>query len=377
MHTYRQRPERKMCQYEDCPTAIRDLKFNIHPHICSFNGTSKIPIICCLEEAKNITAILGPDALTSSLQDQGLCPLFDSNAPNNKKPKNVPETSKAWNKCLEYQAKIKLPCKDGRKKITPYCSKQEELIVGGGGVDAEKDEFPHMTLLTYGKEFMKSFFGCGGSLISEKYVLTAGHCTATSRGVPVSFAIFGILRFEEMHSAPKENVREIQKIIKHPEFKPPSTYHDIALLELDKEVVFSPSIRPACLKVDDDFEHRAYAAGWGLLGYRQENANVLQNIPLWRVADEVCSAKYLTHRTFINGLDNDTQICYGDDGIVRDTCSGDSGGPLQIRNENVFCTHLILGVTSFGKYRCGEVGTPGVYTKVPHYVPWIESVVWP
>lgn len=35
----------------------------------------------------------------------------------------------------------------------------------------------------------------------------------------------------------------------------------------------------------------------------------------------------------------------------------------------------IVGVTSFGK-GCGTVNIPAVYTKVPAYVAWIESIVW-
>lgn len=36
--------------------------------------------------------------------------------------------------------------------------------------------------------------------------------------------------------------------------------------------------------------------------------------------------------------------------------------------------YKIVGITSFGQ-KCTYV--PGVYTKVSHYVPWIEKIVWP
>lgn len=55
---------------------------------------------------------------------------------------------------------------------------------------------------------------------------------------------------------------------------------------------------------------------------------------------------------------------------------GDSGGPLQVYHPSHFCMYTIVGVTSFGK-ACGLVDSPGVYTRVFAYLPWIEQTVWP
>ncbi|KAI8426718.1 hypothetical protein MSG28_014422, partial [Choristoneura fumiferana] len=54
----------------------------------------------------------------------------------------------------------------------------------------------------------------------------------------------------------------------------------------------------------------------------------------------------------------------------------DPGGPLTILNHGIHCMYTVVGITSFGM-NCGSVGVPGWYTKVSHYVPWIESIVWP
>lgn len=55
---------------------------------------------------------------------------------------------------------------------------------------------------------------------------------------------------------------------------------------------------------------------------------------------------------------------------------GDSGGPLQLYHPHQSCMYEIIGVTSFGK-GCGNINTPGVYTRVYHYLDWIEGIVWP
>ena len=55
----------------------------------------------------------------------------------------------------------------------------------------------------------------------------------------------------------------------------------------------------------------------------------------------------------------------------RDTCSGDSGGPLLVKSDRHSPTFL-LGVVSFGINKCGT-GVPGVYTNVQSFMPWIRS----
>lgn len=54
-----------------------------------------------------------------------------------------------------------------------------------------------------------------------------------------------------------------------------------------------------------------------------------------------------------------------------DSCQGDSGGPLMCERPDE--TWVVYGVTSWG-YGCGIKDTPGVYTKVPAFVPWIKSI---
>lgn len=62
-----------------------------------------------------------------------------------------------------------------------------------------------------------------------------------------------------------------------------------------------------------------------------------------------------------------TQICAG--GIyARDSCDGDSGGPLMRKISNSW---VLEGVVSFGN-RCGLENWPGIYTRVSEYEQWIK-----
>lgn len=65
----------------------------------------------------------------------------------------------------------------------------------------------------------------------------------------------------------------------------------------------------------------------------------------------------------------DTQLCAG--GLRgKDTCSGDSGGPLMKRIKS---SYYLYGIVSFGPSKCGTKDVPGVYTSVVKYIEWIEN----
>ena len=54
------------------------------------------------------------------------------------------------------------------------------------------------------------------------------------------------------------------------------------------------------------------------------------------------------------------------------TCQGDSGGPMAVKRPDG--SSVLLGITSYGE-GCAQRNTPGVYTRVSYYVPWVKQVM--
>lgn len=139
------------------------------------------------------------------------------------------------------------------------CSRSVDLILGGE--DAKEAEFPHQALLGYRTQDSDEYeFDCGGTLVSEWYVLTAAHCM--KRGKP-SFVRLGESNLKQ-RSAQEFNI-EIDYIIRHPQHRFKESYHDIALIKLMERVYFSNYVQPACLWDDlNDTISPVIATGFGV-----------------------------------------------------------------------------------------------------------------
>lgn len=64
----------------------------------------------------------------------------------------------------------------------PKCDNIVKLIVGGNVT--KPGEFPHMAAIGWRRGGIMSF-DCGGSLISDQYVLTAAHCYTEVDGLVI------------------------------------------------------------------------------------------------------------------------------------------------------------------------------------------------
>ncbi|XP_055644449.1 serine protease snake-like isoform X2 [Toxorhynchites rutilus septentrionalis] len=247
------------------------------------------------------------------------------------------------------------------------CSTSVDLIVNGEA--AKRGEFPHQALLGLIKESSPEEidFFCGGSLISERHVLTAAHCEDPT-----------VVRLGE-HDLREDESQvdfEVDEMVRHPNYTLRLSYHDIALVRLNTAVMFSSFMRPACLWTSVPLnQSTVIATGFGLTEFAGNGSSILMKVTLDVMNKTSCEEKFAGTKLFKQGI-RDEQLCVGSQQEAKDTCNGDSGGPIQVVTDSSTCVLHIVGVTSVGN-SCGVGRTDSIYTEVARYIDWIEGEVWP
>ena len=169
--------------------------------------------------------------------------------------------------------------------------------------------------------------------------------------------------------APDPVTVEIDQQIAHERYNPNARDQtfDIALLRLSRDVTFTDYIKPICLPTNASLPQLLHVAGWGKTEFKSESPVKLK-LSLNLADMSTCSQRYKNA-----GVNLGTgQICAGGQ-RGKDSCRGDSGGPLMSveRSSDGAYRWTVIGVVSFGPSPCGMQGWPGVYTKIYDYVPWI------
>ncbi|NWV71641.1 FA11 factor, partial [Malurus elegans] len=229
-----------------------------------------------------------------------------------------------------------------------------------GGTDSSPGEWPWQVSLH--ARLSRQRHLCGGSIISNQWILTAAHCVTSLENPNIWRVYAGILRQSEINE--DTPFFKVEEIIIHSQYKFAQIGYDIALMKLVKPMNFTDLQLPICLPSKEDsniFYTDCWVIGWG---YRKEKGRVqdiLQKAPVPFMSKEECQARYWKRRI------GDKVICAGYDEGGRDACKGDSGGPLSCRHEEVW---YLVGITSWGE-GCARPRQPGVYTKVAEYSDWI------
>jgi len=239
------------------------------------------------------------------------------------------------------------------------CGERNDATRIVGGQEAGHNEFPWMVRLSYFNRFY-----CGGTLINDRYVLTAAHCVKGFMWFMIKVT-FG--EHDRCNDSVRPETRFVLRAISQ-EFSFTNFDNDIALLRLNDRVPITDFIRPICLPNNGNklyVETKAIATGWGTLKEDGKPSCLLQEVEVPVLDNEAC----VKDTNYTQKMITNNMMCAGYPGVgKKDSCQGDSGGPLiAIRNDK---RYELIGVVSWGN-GCARQNYPGVYTRVTKYINWI------
>uniref|UniRef100_A0A8C6QH43 Trypsin-like n=2 Tax=Nannospalax galili TaxID=1026970 RepID=A0A8C6QH43_NANGA len=227
---------------------------------------------------------------------------------------------------------------------TVHAAADDDKIIGG--YTCQPNSLPYQVSLNNG------IHQCGGTLINNQWVLTAAHCLMSGLQVRLGEHNIDVLEGGEQFISPA-------KLIPHPKYNGNTYDNDIMLIKLKSPATLNSRVSTISLpKSCPTAGAQCLVSGWGNLGGSYPALLQCLNAPV--LSDSTCKNSY-------PGKITSNMFCLGFLEGGKDSCDGDSGGP-------VVCNGVVQGIVSWGT-GCALRGKPGVYTKVCNYLSWIQQTI--
>ncbi|KAM8939174.1 ovochymase-2 [Pelodytes ibericus] len=211
---------------------------------------------------------------------------------------------------------------------------------------------------------------CDGTIITEDWILTSASCVSERKKVQDLWLVAAGLH--ELSGSENNQKRSVREIFVHPKFTRQTMDYNMALLQMTEPFRFNRFVRPVCLPSKDSEPKPSslcVVSGWGLNG-REAKERKLQQLEVPILEAAACRDYYRTHPGGIT----ERMLCAGfPTGRGNDTCSDQSGGPLVCLLDNTELFTL-AGIVSWA-VSCRQNSKPGVYTKVPILINWIDQII--
>lgn len=230
-----------------------------------------------------------------------------------------------------------------------------------GGMDAPDHAYPHQVSLQRNIGNLTHF--CGGSIISQQFVITAGHCVHGKEPKDVIVLAGTNSRTDPGVDNGGDGIYlDCEEFFSHPEFSIDTMYADVALIKLRRRINFGNTIQPIELPDNDQPDPiQVTVSGWGYTNYKDKVLpDRLQHLDLRTFDVKLCDSYMIQWRVGKCHVCTRAPLGYG-------VCNGDSGGPMIDDNR------ILRGLVSFG-VPCAR-SFPDAYCRVSCFTKWIRAVV--
>ncbi|XP_005377049.1 PREDICTED: cathepsin G [Chinchilla lanigera] len=221
-----------------------------------------------------------------------------------------------------------------------------------GGQEARPHSHPYMAFLQV--ESPQGLSSCGGFLVREDFVMTAGHCWGSTINVTL-----GAHNIEKQERTQQQIT--VLRAIRHPRYNNKTALNDIMLLQLRNRIRRNQFVRPVALPNAGEKPRPGAlctVAGWGWISLHGWS-DKLQEVQLRVQSDRKCTRRFPSYCSR-------TQICVGDPRQKKAVFKGDSGDPLV-------CNNVAQGIVSYGDKENGTA--PDVFTRIASYLSWIKRIM--
>ncbi|KAI4477872.1 hypothetical protein M0804_012352 [Polistes exclamans] len=299
-------------------------------------------------------------------------------------PKPLQQPSRPYLKPKPLQSSMPLPLRkpplsSSSSSLKPnnyeQCGKENSNLLVAGGVETEPNQWPWLVAI-----FIANFdleFQCAGTLVTNKHIITAAHCTRRSLDkldLPAG-TISVLLGYYNLWDERKEGSirRGIKEYKVHPDYNyGKSADADLAVMILLETVEFSESIKPICLWTGSDdlrdiVGYNGYVVGWGKNDYGQiSNEPRLVVVPI--VSQEDCLR---SNQAFFELTSNRT-LCAGSRNGTG-PCNGDSGSGLVIRrNDGRYYLRATVSLSILDISNSCDLDNYIVYVDLMKFRDWIR-----
>ncbi|NXA74918.1 TMPS6 protease, partial [Thryothorus ludovicianus] len=254
-------------------------------------------------------------------------------------------------------------CKDLSDESHCDCGMQAPLSRIVGGMNSVEGEWPWQASLQ-----VRGSHICGGTLIADRWVVSAAHCFQDERLASPSIWTVYLGKYLQNATGHTEVSFKVIHLFLHPYYEEDSHDYDVALLQLDHPVIISPLIQPICLPAPSHiFEPglHCWITGWGALKEGGHISNVLQKVDVQLIQQNICSEAY-------HYMITPRMLCAGYYQGKKDACQGDSGGPLACKEPSG--RWFLAGLVSWGM-GCARANRYGVYTRITQVLGWMNQTM--